>query len=305
MERKADTTLAPALVTFCGIAVIGATWLVGWRTGWFLAHVVFPVGFWLTFEGLALRLGNGSLLRRPAVLVAMTFAGACFGLLLDFYMVYLTQILDLTAVTDPGIGLQMYLGWGLCLPAVYQSYRVFLYILGKTVCVSSRSDLRLPSWLFAPLGLLGFGLAGMTLFFRLWVGFVPGYLIVTSFLGFWLLAEHVQLRRGRPTFGTTLLQLNFAPILAMSLASLPFTLLWEGLNYLIMDSWHYQNIFLLEPRIIGIPPVVFFGYFCGYYVLFLSLYNAVRTGDEADLPFFGGMADSTRETEKEGQLVVA
>jgi hypothetical protein len=68
----------------------------------------------------------------------------------------------------------------------------------------------------------------------------------------------------------------------MIIASLPYTILWEGLNGM-MGSWVYQGIFWLTPRIWNIPLVAFFGYLF-WYILFLSLLNAVT---ERDLGVWG------------------
>lgn len=276
---------APALPAAFGAGTIAVAWVIGLNTGWFFVHVAYPFGFWMAFEGLALWAGVPSLLRRRTTVLKMVTAGAAFGLVLDFYMVHLTGILDLVAVTDAGIALQMYLGWGLCFPAVYQSYRVVLSQVGGARALTRRARTRVPDTLYGPAGVLGFALAALPLFLHLWVGGAPGYTIVSTFTGLWMISEHVQHRRGRRGLVATFLELDPRPFLAMILASLPFTLLWERLNYL-MGSWEYRNIFLLEPAPAGVPLVVFFGYLCGYYVLFLSLYNAIATESERDLAIF-------------------
>jgi hypothetical protein len=40
-----------------------------------------------------------------------------------------------------------------------------------------------------------------------------------------------------------------------------------------MGSWAYGNLFWLEPAILGVPLVAYFGYIC-WYALFLSFHRA-------------------------------
>lgn len=292
--------MVPVLVSICGVVIIALAWAFGLSTGLFVVHVAYPLGFWLVFEGLALRMGLASLLAHPRALLMMVLAGAGFGLLLDFYMVHLTGVLNLIAVTGPGIALQMYLGWGLCLPAAYQSYRVFLHLLRRPATPGFAGQRGFPASSNLALGIAGGLLAGLPLFLKLWVGDVPEYLIVTSFIGFWLIAEHIHSRRNIRGLLSTFLAADPYPLLAMVLASLPFTFLWEGLNY-FMGSWRYQNIFLLTPALAGVPLVVFFGYLCGYYVIFLSLYSAIRLRNESDLPIFSSPRGAQRSVAQDDE----
>lgn len=92
-------------------------------------------------------------------------------------------------------------------------------------------------------------------------------------------------RRACPSLLGAMLAGDPRPLLAMILAGLPFVILWEGLN-VFMHSWHYQRIFWLQPTLLGIPLVAYFGYIAGYNVLFLAVYGAVRTEGEEDLPIY-------------------
>lgn len=267
-------------VLLVGVAILGAVFWLGITTRSFLVHVAFPAGFWLACDGLLALAGIQPLIDQPATVVRMVFVGAGLGLALDFHMVHLTRVLDLTGVTTPALALAMYLGWGLAMPAVYSSFRLARYALG------SKRGARVPDRLTPLLGVTGLPLALLALFFHLWVGFVPGWFVVPVFTGLWLLAEYVQARRGLPSLLGSMLALDLRPVLALILAGLPFVILWEGLDVL-MNSWHYQNIFLLQPRILGIPLVAYFGYIAGYNVLFLAVYGAVRTEDEGGLPIYG------------------
>ena len=111
---------------------------------------------------------------------------------------------------------------------------------------------------------------------------VPGWLVVPTFLGLWLLLEYaIYSRKESKGLLQSLLEGSWSPLPAILIASILLTFSWEGLNS-IMGSWRYQNLFWLEPRLLGTPPVAFFGYFC-WCVLFLSLHRLA----------FGGM-DSAR-----------
>lgn len=283
------------LLVAAGLVVLAGVWIVGLATGNFLVHVAFPLGVWLTADGVLARLGQRPLVERPDIAVPMIGIGAGLGLLLDFHMVALTNVLDLTAVTTPALALAMYLGWGLAMPAVYSSFRLARLAVGGDEHETDAAAV--PASLIAPLALLGLALAEVALFFHLWVAAVPGWFVAPVFAGLWLLAEYVQARRRRPSLLGALLVGDVRPLGAMVLAALPFTLLWEGLNAL-MTSWHYQNIFWLEPQIAGVPLVVFFGYLCGYYVLFLSVYGAVRTEDESEWPLYLVRPDEVQAAEQ-------
>lgn len=228
----------PILVFGAGVLVLAMVWVVGLQTGSFLVHVAYPLGFWLAADGLRGHSGTTPLFRRPLLVGEMILVGAFLGLLLDFHMVGLVGILDLAAVTTPALALAMYVGWGLALPAAYSSYRLVLEWIahGRSLHISP-----LPGWLPLALALIGLPLAASALFFRLWVGQPPGWLVVPVFLGLWILAEHLLIRRGRPGLLETLLAGDPRPLLAMVAASLPFTLLWEGLNAQ-MGSWFYRNL---------------------------------------------------------------
>jgi hypothetical protein len=277
--------LAPVLLA-AGILVLLAVWLFGLRTGSFLVHVVYPAGFWLTSDGFTALFGRRPLVRTPWVAARMILLGAGLGLLLDLQMVHLLGILALTAVSTPLLALAMYLGWGLSMPAAYSSYRLGRALLGRRLS-HGRVAAAVPAPLVPALAALGLPLAELATFSHVWVGVTPTWFVVPVFTGFWLLAEYGQARRRRPSLLGAFLARDLRPLAAMALASLPFTLLWEGLDA-EMHSWHYQHIFLLQPRPLGIPLVVYAGYLCGYYVIFLNVYGAVRREEETTFPLWGG-----------------
>jgi len=254
-----------------GIVVLAAAFAVGLRTRLFFNHVLFPLGFWLVFDAADLMLNKTSFFRRLGSkqgLVMIALAGM-FGVILDYHMVVLTKVLKFYAIETPLTAFQMYVGWAFCLPAIFESYVVVDSLLhGKP----RHTDVRLN------LGLLGVLLLVIPIFSAMWIGKAPGWLLILSFMGMFLILEHIQSRRGRET----LLQSGTRPWIAMILASLPYTILWEGLNGM-MGSWVYQDIFWLKPTIWSIPLVAFFGYLF-WYILFLSLLNAVT---ERDLGVWG------------------
>lgn len=263
-----------------GLLTLGLDWVGGAITHSFVVHVVYPAAFWLAADGLLALQGQRPLLLRPALWLRMILVGAGLGLVLDFHLVHLTHILVLTAITTPAWALSMYLGWGLSMPAVYSSFRAARLWLGPPwrPAVS-------PSALVPWLGMAGLPLAELALFFHLWVGWVPGWFVVPVFSGIFLLAEYVLGRRGRPSLLGSWLSLDPRPLLAMILASIPFTVLWEGLD-VVTGSWHYRGIFLLEPRLAGVPLVAYFGYLTGYYGLFLAVWNAITPQPEGVLPLY-------------------
>jgi len=284
--RRSRLRVAVALLA-SGLLILAAVWAVGLATGSFLVHVAYPLGFWLASDGLLALVGFRPLVRRPGAAAQMIGVGAGLGLVLDFHMVGLAGILDLTTVTTPWLALAMYVGWGLSLPAVYSSYRLARHALGwRGQAGRPAEPARVPPALAPALALVGLPLAELALFFSLWVKAVPGWFVAPVFAGLWLLAEHVQARRRRPSLLGALLARDLRPLLAMALASAPFALLWEGLAAL-MGSWRYLNIFWLEPRLAGVPLVAYFGYLCGYYALFLAVYGAARSEGEAELPLYG------------------
>ena len=249
-----------------GVLVLAAAFVVGLKTRLFFSHVLFPLGFWLVFDAADLMLNGKSYFRRLGVNegLAMIAFAALLGVILDFHMVVLTRVLKFYAVTTPFTAFQMYVGWAFCLPAIYESY---VMVDGLLPGKRRQTRLRLN------LGLLGVLLFAIPIFSAMWIGRAPGWLLVLSFTGMFLIFEHIQSRRGR----VTLLQSSARPWLAMILASLPYTILWEALNGM-MGSWVYQGIFWLKPRVWNIPLVALFGYLF-WYILFLSLLNAVTDRD--------------------------
>ena len=249
-----------------GALMLAIAFAIGLKTRLFFNHVLFPLGFWLVFDAADLMLNGKSFFRRLGLkegLAMITLAGL-FGVVLDYHMVVLTKVLKFYAVTTPFTAFQMYVGWAFCLPAIYESY---VMVDGLLPGKRRQTRLRLN------LGLLGVLLFAIPIFSAMWIGRAPGWLLILTFTGMFLILEHVQSRRGR----VTLLQSGVRPWIVMLLASLPYTILWEGLNGM-MRSWVYQNLFLLKPHIWNIPLVALFGYLF-WYILFLSLLNAVSERD--------------------------
>ena len=249
-----------------GIAILAAAFIVGLKTRLFFNHVLFPLGFWLVFDAADLMLNRKSYFRRLGLRegLAMIAIAGLFGVILDYHMVVLTKVLRFYAIDSPFTAFQMYIGWAFCLPAIYESYVVVDGLLPRL-----RQGFGGQAGISINLGLMGALLFAIPIFSAMWIEKGPGWLLILSFMGMLLILEYVQSRRGR----ITLMQSGLRPWIAMLLASLPYTILWEGLNGM-MGSWVYRNIFWLEPRIWNIPLVALFGYLF-WYILFLSLLNSV------------------------------
>ena len=260
-----------------GTLILAASFVVGLRTRLFFNHVLFPLGFWLVFDAADLMLNRKSYFRRLGLRegLAMIALAGLFGVALDYHMVVLISVLKFYAIDSPFTALQMYVGWAFCLPAIYESYVVVDGLLpGK------RRQMGAP----INLGLVGALLLVIPIFCAMWIGKAPGWLLIPSFIGMFLILEYVQLRRGRVTLLESGLSRRIGmlapaarPWIVMALASLPYTILWEGLNGM-MGSWVYRNIFWLKPRIWNVPLVALFGYLF-WYILFLSLLNALSERD--------------------------
>lgn len=254
-----------------GFLILVASYAWGPKTGLFHFHIIFPLGVWLLCDGLNFRFTGRSTLHSPKRrILGMIFWGALFGLFLDFQMIAVTKILRYLAVTTPLLALGLYMGWGFCLPAIYESYR-----LASLLTRGFERALLPQRWrevLLSASGPVGAILFALPLFAFLYMD-ASGPLIIPTFAGLWLLSEYGIYRKGSKGLLGRLLEGFWSPLAALTLASVTLTLAWEGLGAL-MGSWHYQNLFWLEPRLLGIPPVAFFGYFC-WYVLFLSLHQLV------------------------------
>lgn len=277
-----------------GFLILVASYNWGPKTALFHFHIIFPLGIWLLCDGLNFRLTGRSTLHGPKrKMLGMILWGALFGLLLDFQMIAVTKILRYLTVTTPLLALGLYIGWGFCLPAIYESYRLASLLtrgFGKRAPLPER-------WrrvMFSSSGPVGAILFALPLFAFLYMeapgpwpvtcqdrlattGAGSGPLIVPGFAGLWLLLEYGIYRKGSRGLLKSLLEGFWSPLGALTLTSMILTLAWEGLNAL-MGSWRYQNLFWLEPRLLGVPLAAFFGYFC-WYVLFLSLHQLV-SGEE-------------------------
>ncbi len=267
-----------------GLLILVASYTLGPETGLFHFHIIFPLGVWLLCDGINFRFTGRSTLHGPKGKIAgMILWGALFGLFLDFQMIAVTEILRYLAVTSPLLALGLYLGWGFCLPAIYESYR-----LASLLTQGSKRAFLPQRWrkiLLSASGPVGAILFALPLFAFLYMdapslastGAGSGLLIIPGFAGLWLLSEYGIYRKGSRGLLGSLLEGFWSPLAALGLASITLTFAWEGLNAL-MDSWRYQNLFWLEPRLLGVSLVAFFGYFC-WYVLFLSLHQLV-SGEE-------------------------
>ncbi|MFQ6001435.1 MAG: hypothetical protein ACE5LG_07165 [Anaerolineae bacterium] len=255
------------------ILVTSYTW--GPKTGLFHFHIIFPLGVWFLCDGLNFRFTGRSTLHGPKRrILAMILWGALFGLFLDFQMIAVTKILRYLTVTTPLLALGLYIGWGFCLPAIYESYRLASFLTRG--CKRAPLPERWRKVLLPASGPAGAILFALPLFAFLYME-ASGPLIIPSFAGLWLLLEYgIYRKRSKGLLGS-LLEGFWSPLAALTLASITLTLIWEGLGAL-MGSWRYQNLFWLEPRLLGVPLVAFFGYFC-WYVLFLSLHQLV-SGEE-------------------------
>ena len=96
---------------------------------------------------------------------------------------------------------------------------------------------------------------------------VPGYFAILLFFGNWLVFQHF-LKDG---LLKKLLDGKWHLMIAIWFAAILFCFAWEGMDLPLQD-WAYTNLFWLEPRILGIPLVAFFGYFC-WYALYLDVYE--------------------------------
>lgn len=261
-----------------GFLILVASYTLGPKTGLFHFHIIFPLGVWLICDGINFRFTGCSTLHGPKrKILGMILWGALFGLFLDFQMTAVTKILRYLTVTTPLLALKLYMGWGFCLPAIYESYRLASFLargFGKRALLPERWRKVLLS-ASGPVGAILFVLP-LFAFLYLYMD-APGSLIIASFAGLWLLLECEICSKRSKGLLESLLEGVWSRLAALTLASITLALAWEGLNAL-MGSWRYQNLFWLEPRLLGIPLVAFFGYFC-WYVLFLSLHQLV-SGDE-------------------------
>ncbi|MEW6231074.1 MAG: hypothetical protein AB1566_02030 [Chloroflexota bacterium] len=257
-----------------GVLVMSGSAAWGVYARLFYPHALFPLGFWLVSDGLEYRLSGLSLLRRWPLWVDMLPLGAFLGLALDFQMVAISGILEYVSVKGIPAAIALYLGWGLCLPAIYSSYRVFVLLLGRSRVLGLRIlTVEAQRRTFPLLGATGAFLVAVPLFVKMYVGtWGPG--VIAGFSGLWLFLEYVEHTRGRRGLLKAFLQGDWLPVLAMVIPASVLAIVWENLN-LAMDSWTYRNLFWLEPKLLGVPLVAYFGYVF-WFILFLSFYEAIR-----------------------------
>lgn len=256
------------------VVLITSYWL-GVKTGLFLFHVTFPLGFWLLFDGLDYLMTGKSLLRGPKRFLFKCLGfSALLGLIMDYEMVRVARILCLQSVDTIGEVFLLYVGWGFCLPAIYESYRVFSHLIRKgSGSKPYQGKLkegipRIVSWL----GWMGLLFIAISRFQIMYLNQREGSILLI-FFGMWFVLEWWQGRNGRTGLLGYTLAGNIVPFSAIFLGAFVLTLSWESMNFL-MTSWFYQDIFWLNVRIANIPLIVFFGY--GFwYILFLSLFSIV------------------------------
>ena len=160
------------------------------------------------------------------------------------------------------------------MPAILESYRVFLAATRRWRALE-RPFLQhaVREKVLQASGVVGLFLAATPLFFYMYTALFSGWLIIPGLAGIWLLLEYLSYRRCKANVLSSILSGYWSPLLALSVGAILLVLSWEGLNA-VMQSWFYQDLFLLEPRVLGVPPVAFFGY-GAWYALFLALYGAV------------------------------
>lgn len=263
-----------------GIVILAAAFIYGILTRDFFSHVMFPLGFWLLFEAGDRALRSRSYFGRTGIGEGLALLGLAglLGVILDYHMVVLTGVLKFYAVRTPGTALQMYFGWAFCLPAIYESYTVVTALLRRPPCPNraykTSGRLLRASAAFRVAGPL---LVCIPIFMAMWVARPTGWLLILSFTGMFAIMEYVQWRRARVSLLSSTLRGDWHPWAGMALASIPYTLMWEGLNGW-MHSWAYRGIFWLEPKVWNVPLVALFGYLF-WYVLFLSLLNSLSERD--------------------------
>ncbi len=241
---------------------------------------MFPLGFWLLFEAGDRALSGKSYFGRTGFSTGFTLLALAglFGVILDYHMVVLTGILKFYAVGTPGTAVQMYVGWGLCLPAIYESYAVTMALIGSPSSPDPADKPAHPAQrAFAVLHIAGMFLVCIPLFTGMWLARPPGPLLILSFTGMLLMMEYVQWKRRRASLLSITFGGGWRPWAAMALASIPYTLLWERLNGL-MGSWVYRGIFWLQPTVWHVPLVAILGYLF-WYILFLSFLSALSERD--------------------------
>jgi len=263
------------LQLWSSLLILIASYWLGVATKLFVFHVTFPLGFWLLFDSLDYALTGKSLLREPkAYLLKCIAFSALLGLVLDYEMVQVARILYLESVDTLGEVFLLYLGWGFCLPAIYESYRVFSRLLRKVYPLPigrTKSEV-VNSRLFTWLGWAGLLFIAVSRFQVMYLDCRDNSIILI-FFGIWFILEWLQSKRGRVGLLGYILSKDIIPFSTIFLSTFVLTLSWESMNSL-SSSWFYQNIFWLKVHIANVPLITFFGY--GFwYILFLSLFSVV------------------------------
>lgn len=259
-------------------AVVGfflflASVLWGWSSNLYIAFVTMVTGYWLIFDSLNKAFFKESLLTKfkPRHFIKIVFLGALLGIVLDFDMT-LTKVIEYYTMNNLWNIFLLYLGWGVSLPAMYEGYCFFSRWLSKIFGKIGFEFLpkRIEVFVLESSGLIG---ALLILFVFLFFihSSVPGFFIVFLFLGNWLVLEYIQHKKAESGLLETILRGNFIPVFGIAISAVLFCIAWESMN-LPMGHWAYVNLFWLESKILGIPLVAFFGYFC-WFAIYLSFYK--------------------------------
>ena len=260
------------LQALLGILIFITSIAWGWSFNRYESFITMVIGYWLFFDSLNKIFFKESLITKskPSLLIKTVFLGALLGIVLDFDMT-LAHIIEYYTMNNIWNLFLLYLGWGIGLLAIYESYVFFL-----------RNFLRLgkikfqlfPNWLNKLL-LKYSGFIGCLLILFVFLFFihssVPGWFVMFLFLGNWLILEFLQYEQTKSGLLKTLLEGNWNHAIAIWPAAIFLCIAWEYMN-LRMGHWAYVNIFWLEPKILGIPLTAFFGYFC-WFVIYLAFYK--------------------------------
>lgn len=258
------------LSTILGILIFITSIVWGLSFNRYESFITMVIGYWLFFNGLNKILFKESLLTKfkPWQILKIIALGGLAGLVLDFFMT-LTHIIEYYTVNNIWIGFLLYLGWGISLLAMYESYVFFSRIINLKFGFKFLPDQIIKCVLKHS------AIIGSLLILIVFVFFVhssiPYWFVILLFLGSWLIVEYFDHKQSKSGLLKTLLDGDWNPVLALLLAAILFSIAWEAMNA-PMQHWAYVNLFWLEPRILGVPFIAFFGYFC-WFVIFLTSYR--------------------------------
>lgn len=261
-----------ALQAILGFLIFATSIALGWTFNRYESFITMVTGYWLFFDALNQILFKKSLLTKlePKQIIKIIAFGGMAGLVLDFNMT-ITHIIEYYTIDNLWDLFLLYLGWGICLLAMYESYAFFLRPFPKIGKIGFKL---FPNWL-NKLILENSGFVGGLLILFVFLFFVHsivlGWFVMFLFLGNWLILESFNFKQNKPGMLKSLLGGEWIPAIAILPAAILFCIAWEYMN-LPMRHWAYVNIFWLEPKIFGIPLVASFGYFC-WFAIYLSLFR--------------------------------